>query len=138
MLYLISGAVAAGKSTGGRLVSRRIDDLVYLEEDSRHVSDTEGRLANLESPDLGYTGVGTIAGREYNVALEKEAHWTEATTGRAWTRSGLVASSGWSSYSLAVRVRDRSHGSGRLTLGRPRQSTLRDEHLGCAAEFLPG
>jgi hypothetical protein len=48
MLYLISGAVAAGKSVIGRTLSRRVGNLAYLEEDSRPVTDTEGRLANLE------------------------------------------------------------------------------------------
>ena len=48
MLYLISGAIAAGKSTTGRALARRVEDLVYLEEDSRAVTDTEGRMANLE------------------------------------------------------------------------------------------
>lgn len=48
MLYLISGAVAAGKSIVSRTLAQRVDRLVYLEEDSRPVTDAGGRLANLE------------------------------------------------------------------------------------------
>lgn len=48
MLYLISGAVASGKTTIGQAVTTRIADIVYLEEGTRPARDGEGRLRNLE------------------------------------------------------------------------------------------
>ena len=48
MLYLVSGAVASGKSVVGRGLSGLVDDLIYLEEDSRPVASGDARLANLE------------------------------------------------------------------------------------------
>ena len=48
MLYLISGAVAAGKTTISREVADRLLDLVLLEEDRRPATTGEERLENLE------------------------------------------------------------------------------------------
>lgn len=48
MLYLISGALASGKTTVGRAVCDRIENLEYLEEGTRLATDGDGRLKNLE------------------------------------------------------------------------------------------
>jgi hypothetical protein len=48
MLYLISGAVAAGKSTISTAVADRVTNLVRLEEDQRSAKTGEDRMANLE------------------------------------------------------------------------------------------
>ena len=48
MLYLISGAVAAGKSSVARAVANRLPRLVQLEEDRRPVTTTEERIAAIE------------------------------------------------------------------------------------------
>ena len=48
MLYLLSGAVAAGKTTISRAVADRLSDLVVLEEDQRPATTGEERLSNLE------------------------------------------------------------------------------------------
>lgn len=48
MLYLLSGAVASGKTTIGRAVCDRLEGVEYLEEGTRIASDGDGRLRNLE------------------------------------------------------------------------------------------
>jgi hypothetical protein len=48
VLYLISGAVAAGKTTIARSVADRLPNLVLLEEDRRPATTGEERLSNLE------------------------------------------------------------------------------------------
>ena len=48
MLYLISGAIAAGKSTVSRAVADKIPNLVLFEEDERFADTSEGRQSNLE------------------------------------------------------------------------------------------
>ena len=48
MLYVISGAVAAGKSTISRAVAKRVPRLVAFEEDSRPAHTGEERLDNLD------------------------------------------------------------------------------------------
>lgn len=48
MLYLISGATAAGKSSVSRAVAARLPDLVPFEEDRRQATTTEERRTNLE------------------------------------------------------------------------------------------
>jgi hypothetical protein len=48
MLYLISGAAAAGKTTISKAVADRIPNLVLLEEHKRPVETGEERLSNLE------------------------------------------------------------------------------------------
>ena len=47
MLFVISGAVAAGKTTISHAVSERLDNLVLLEEDKLQASTGEERSTNL-------------------------------------------------------------------------------------------
>lgn len=67
MLYLISGATAAGKSTVSRLLSERVSNLVWFEEDRRHPKTTGERFDNLD------LWIGD--------ALEAEAHGRDVVFG---------------------------------------------------------
>ena len=69
MLYLISGAVAAGKSSVAKAVANRLPNLVHLEEGRRPVRTAEERIETIElwiqdALDLESTGTDAVFGTQ--------------------------------------------------------------------------